>query len=46
MTSPLDDIIGMGTNLLEAGDTVFNAVTDGPAKLMGLGYVIPPGNMN
>ncbi len=46
MTSPLDDIIGMGTNLLEAGDTVFDAVADGAAKLAGLGYVIPPGNMN
>ncbi len=46
MTSPLDDIIGMGTNLLEAGDTVFDAVTDAPAKLAGLGYVIPADNMN
>ena len=46
MTSPLDDIIGDGENLLEAGDTVFDAVTDGPAKLMGLGYVIPADNMN
>ena len=46
MTSPLDDIIGMGTNRLEAGDTVFDALTDGVAKLAGLGYVIPPGNVN
>ena len=46
MTSPLDDIIGMGENQLLAGDTVFDAVTDGAAKLAGLGYVIPPGNMN
>ena len=44
MTSPLDDIIGMGTNLLQAGDTIFDAVTDGPAKLAGLGYVIPTMN--
>ena len=46
MASPLDDIIGMGTNLLQAGDTIFDAVTDGPAKLAGLGYVIPPMGMN
>ncbi len=46
IASPLDDIIGMGTNLLEAGDTVFDAVADAPAKLAGLGYVIPPTNMN
>ena len=46
MTSPLDDIIGMGENQLLAGDTVFDAVTDAADKLAGLGYVIPPGNMN
>ena len=46
MTSPLDDIIGMGTNLLEAGDTIFDAVDMGAEKLAGLGYVIPPMGMN
>ena len=45
-TSPIDDIIGMGTNLLEAGDTTFDAVADAAAKLAGLGYVIPPMGMN
>ena len=44
MTSPLDDIIGMGTNLLNTAG--LTGVTDGDAKLAGLGYVIPPGNMN
>ena len=46
MTSPLDDIIGMGTNLLDPTDAAITADTDGAAKLAGLGYVIPPGNMN
>ena len=46
MATPLDDIIGMGENQLLAGDTVFDAVTDAAEKLAGLGYVIPPGNMN
>ena len=46
MTTPLDDLIGMGENQLLAGDTVFDAVTDAAEKLAGLGYVIPPGNMN
>ena len=46
MTSPLDDIIGMGTNLLTADDTTLAALTDGPAKLAGLGYVIPSSGMN
>ena len=46
MTSPLDDIIGMGTNLLDPTDAVITADTDGAAKLAGLGYVIPPMNMN
>ena len=47
MTSPLDDIIGEGENTLDA--TALGAITgltDGPAKLLGLGYVIPAGNMN
>ena len=46
MTSPLDDVIGMGRNQLLAGDTVFDAVPDGVSKLAGLGYMIPAGNMN
>ena len=46
MTSPLDDVIGMGTNLLTATDATIAALTDGPAKLEGLGYVIPPMGMN
>ena len=46
MTSPLDDIIGMGENQLLATDTTLAALTDGPAKLDGLGYVIPAGDMN
>ena len=45
-TSPLDDIIGMGINLLTADDTTLAALTDGPAKLEGLGYVIPAMGMN
>ena len=32
MTSPLDDLIGMGTNQLVAGDTVFDALADGAAN--------------
>ena len=51
MTSPLDDVIGMGTNLLTATDATIVALdsTDpaiGPAKLAGLGYVIPAMGMN
>ncbi len=46
MTSPLDDLIGMGTNELRAGDATFDALTDGAEKLAGLGYVIPPMGMN
>ena len=48
MTSPLDDIIGMGENQLLATDAtlISAAVTDGPAKLLGLGYVIPAADMN
>ncbi len=46
MTSPLDDLIGMGTNQLVAGDAIFDAVPDAAAKLAGLGYVIPPMGMN
>ena len=46
MTSPLDDIIGEGENQLLAADATIAALTDGPAKLLGLGYVIPAGNMN
>ena len=44
MTSPLDDLIGMGMNLLT--DTGVAGVTDGANKLAGLGYVIPPMGMN
>ena len=44
MTSPLDDIIGMGENTLDT--TGLTGLTDGEAKLMGLGYVIPPMGMN
>ena len=39
MTSPLDDLIGMGMNTLD--DTGIAGVTDGASKLAGLGYVIP-----
>ncbi len=46
MTSPLDDVIGMGMNELTATDATIAALTDGPAKLAGLGYVIPPMGMN
>ena len=46
MTSPLDDLIGMGTNLLDPTDATITADTDGAAKLAGLGYVIPPMGMN
>ena len=48
MTSPLDDIIGMGTNrLATTGDDPIPAtVAMGTEILAGLGYVIPPGNMN
>ena len=48
MTSPLDDIIGMGLNrLVTTGENgIPSGVTDGEQKLAGLGYVIPPGNMN
>ena len=45
MTSPLDDIIGMGTNQLTTAG-IPATVTMGAEKLAGLGYVIPPGNMN
>ena len=31
---------------MTATDTTIAALTDGPAKLAGLGYVIPPGGMN
>ena len=48
MTSPLDDIIGMGTNqLTTTGDNAIpDTVTNGAQTLMDLGYVIPPGGDN
>ena len=49
MTSPLDDIIGMGMNTLDEDATTGVGTVDatnGAAKLAGLGYVIPAGNMN
>ena len=48
MTSPLDDIIGMGTNRLATTgtDPIPAAVAMGADKLAGLGYVIPHANMN
>ena len=39
MTSPLDDIIGMGTNLLNADG--LSSVTNGAATLANLSFVIP-----
>ena len=44
-TSPLDDIIGMGTNQLTAAG-IPTTVAMGAEKLAGLGYVIPPTDMN
>ena len=44
-TSPLDDIIGMGTNQLTAAD-IPATVAMGTEKLEGLGYVIPAVGMN
>ena len=46
MTSPLDDIIGMGTNLLDPTDATITALANGAAQLAGLKYEIPTGNMN
>ncbi len=47
MTSPLDDIIGMGMNMLDATTlAAITTLTDGAAKLEGLGYVVPPTDMN
>ena len=44
-TSPLDDIIGNGTTTLTTGEGGISG-ENAAARLAGLGYVIPGGNMN